>query len=150
MQRPFSDVLRALLLRGPLDCAALHAAVGWPYEAIQIELARLTREGRVVACDADRYRWLTPRERYERLVTLHDGRVVGSWSEELREECEARFVLNLPNKMARRAALWRIEHGDPAKGRKGRGRDAAAKLESDLISIHRAQTRGVDSYARNA
>ena len=39
---------------------------------------------------------MTPREQYEIDVTLHDGRVDGSWSREWMIECEAKHLLTLP------------------------------------------------------
>lgn len=73
---------------------------------------------------------MTPRERWERPVTLHDGRTVGSWSEDWRAECEARSVLRLPDKMARNAYLLRV--------RQRRGEEAANALEELCRRIWRA------------
>lgn len=73
---------------------------------------------------------LTPRERYERQVELHDGRTVGSWSEDWKYECEARAVLRMPTKMARNGYLTRV--------RQRRGDDAANALEKLARAIWRA------------
>ena len=66
------------------------------------------------------------------IVTLHDGRQVDSWSEAWRAECEARYVLAMPNIYARRIYLADIS--------KRRG-EVAGKQLADLV-------RAVWSHAR--
>lgn len=73
---------------------------------------------------------LTSEQRGERLVTLHDGRVVGSWSEEWRAECEARAVLRLPTKVRRQGHILRV--------RERRGDAAANELERRVMAIWKA------------
>lgn len=72
----------------------------------------------------------TTRERYERQVELHDGRVVGSWSEEWRAECEARAVLRMPTKMHRQGYLLRV--------RERRGQAAGNELERRVMAVWKA------------
>lgn len=52
-----------------------------------------------------------------RPVTLHDGTVVDSSSEEWRHECEARYILNMPTIHQRRSTLEAIEkkRGEPER-----------------------------------
>lgn len=70
---------------------------------------------------------MTPREQYEIDVTLHDGRVVGSWSREWMLECEAKHLLAMP--LARRR--------DALEGRvKQRGAKAVDQLKAVMASIH--------------
>ena len=64
-------------------------------------------------------------------VTLHDGRVVDSYSEEWRAECEARHVLNLPTKAERQAYLAGVADF--------RGANARARLENLILAIYRAR-----------
>lgn len=71
------------------------------------------------------------RERYEVPVTLVDGRTVGSWSEDWREECEARAVCKLPRKHDRRMYLLAVE--------KKRGREAMKRLELLVFAVWRAE-----------
>lgn len=73
----------------------------------------------------------TPRERYEIQVELHDGRKVGSWSEEWRAECEARAVLRMPTKMHRRGYLLRVADR--------RGQEAANALERHVMQLWEAE-----------
>lgn len=60
------------------------------------------------------------------MVTLHNGQVVSSWSEEWRMECEAIHLLEMPLHR-RRAAL--------ADREKERGKDAVQKLQSVMSFI---------------
>ncbi len=69
-----------------------------------------------------------------REVQLVDGRTVSSYSEEWREECDARSVLNLPNLQRRQSHLYRLE--------KTRGKvvaDRIRKLMLDLWNAHQAE-----------
>lgn len=52
----------------------------------------------------------------DREMTLHDGRVVSSYSEAYRHEAEARAVLDMPTKAARWTFLSAVERhrGKPA------------------------------------
>jgi len=70
---------------------------------------------------------LTPREQYEIDVTLHDGRVVGSWSREWMLECEARHLLTLP--------LWKRREELDAREKK-RGVKSVEQLKAVMASIH--------------
>jgi hypothetical protein len=70
---------------------------------------------------------LTPREQYEIDVTLHDGRVVGSWSREWMIECEARHLLTLP--------LWKRREELDAREKK-RGVKSVEQLKAVMASIH--------------
>lgn len=70
------------------------------------------------------------RTKYETTVELHDGRQVGSWSEEWKLECEARYLLRMPL-TERRAALEKREQI--------RGAAAVLKLKDRMASIHRAR-----------
>lgn len=63
-------------------------------------------------------------------VTLHDGRQVDSSSEDWRAECEARTVLRMPGKPARRAYLAAVE--------KRRGVEAADRLAGLIQAVWRA------------
>lgn len=63
------------------------------------------------------------------IVTLADGRQVPSDSEEWRAECEARFVLNMPNKPLRLEFLDKIE--------KRRGEVARRDLEQRIMDLWR-------------
>lgn len=64
------------------------------------------------------------------LVTLHDGRVVDTWSEEWRAECEARAVLRMRSKDARYRWLDAVE--------KKRGRDARMELQRRVMAVWKA------------
>jgi len=70
---------------------------------------------------------LTPREQYEIDVTLHDGRVVGSWSREWMLECEARHLLTLP--------LWK-RRDELEVREKRRGVKSAEQLKAVMAAIH--------------
>ena len=70
---------------------------------------------------------MTPREQYEIDVTLHDGRVVGSWSSEWMLECEARHLLTLP--------LWKRREELDAREKK-RGIKSVEQLKAVMASIH--------------
>lgn len=63
------------------------------------------------------------------IVELADGREVLSDSEEWRAECEARYILNLPNKPARHEQLDKIE--------KRRGAAARQALEARVMDLWR-------------
>lgn len=67
------------------------------------------------------------------VVTLHDGREVSNTSREWREECEARYLLNLPSKDVRREYLLGVQ--------KKRGHKARARLEILATKIHEARKR---------
>ena len=60
-------------------------------------------------------------------VTLADGRIVLSNSEEYRAECEARYILRIPTKAARLELLDQIE--------KRRGADAANELRQRVLLL---------------
>ena len=70
---------------------------------------------------------MTPREQYEIDVTLHDGRVVGSWSREWMIECEARHLLTLP--------LWKRRDELDVR-EKRRGIKSVEQLKAVMASIH--------------
>ncbi len=70
---------------------------------------------------------MTAREQYEIDVTLHDGRVVGSWSREWMLECEARHLLTLP--------LWKRREELDAREKK-RGVKSVEQLKAVMASIH--------------
>jgi hypothetical protein len=70
---------------------------------------------------------LTPREQYEIDVTLHDGRVVGSWSRDWMLECEARHLLTLP--------LWKRRDELDVR-EKRRGIKSVEQLKAVMASIH--------------
>ena len=70
---------------------------------------------------------MTPREQYEIDVTLHDGRVVGSWSREWMLECEARHLLTLP--------LWKRREELDAREKK-RGIKSVEQLKAVMASVH--------------
>lgn len=61
------------------------------------------------------------------MVTLADGRQVPSDSPEWKDECEARYILNMPTKDARLALLDQIE--------KRRGADAANDLRRRVLLL---------------
>ena len=71
---------------------------------------------------------MTPREKYEIDVTLHDGRVVGSWSREWLVECEAQHLLKMP--------LAKRRHELDERVRK-RGTKSVDELKAVMASIHR-------------
>jgi len=70
-------------------------------------------------------------------VTLFDGRQVHSDSPEWQAECEARFVLDLPNKDVRLAYLDKIE--------KRRGEAARKAMENAILDlwIKRRNDKGI-------
>ena len=70
---------------------------------------------------------MTPREQYEIDVTLHDGRVVGSWSRDWMLECEARNLLTLP--------LWKRRDELDVR-EKRRGIKSVEQLKAVMASIH--------------
>jgi hypothetical protein len=70
---------------------------------------------------------LTPREQYEIDVTLHDGRVVGSWSRDWMLECEARHLLTLP--------LWKRRDELDVR-EKRRGIKSVEQLKAVMAAIH--------------
>lgn len=67
----------------------------------------------------------------DRTVTLIDGRVVSSSSEEFRHECEARHIARMPTREQRHAQLDRVE--------KVRGRDARRALQKLAQQIFYAE-----------
>jgi hypothetical protein len=72
-------------------------------------------------------------------VTLPDGRVVDSSSEEWRAFCEANHVLNMPTKQARQAWLRGTRDHNGKLLTRGilqhRGEAATAKLEADVMRL---------------
>jgi hypothetical protein len=118
-----------LIRHGPLSADDIAARMGRAVGDVLAALAVLVTT-RCAAVDADRYRFVSPQERYERSVTLHDGREVGSWSREWLAECEARAVLRLPSKMFRNGYILRA--------RNRRGDIAANELEELCRRIWRA------------
>jgi intein-encoded DNA endonuclease-like protein len=70
------------------------------------------------------------REKYEKQVTLADGRVVGSWSEEWRNECEAATLLRMPLHK-RRQYLEEVS--------KKRHPELVQKLKDSMSLIHAAK-----------
>lgn len=74
-------------------------------------------------------------ERSHRMVKLHNGEVVSSWSEEWRLECEAMHALELP----RNRRLVYLEDAE-----KERGKQAVDKLKAVILAIHskRRQPQG--------
>lgn len=77
------------------------------------------------------------RQNWEIPVRLHDGRWVGSWSEDWRLECEARYILRMP-KIARREALDATE--------RVRGREATNRLRDRILAIHRGVAKGSSGH----
>lgn len=74
----------------------------------------------------------------ERLVTLHDGRQVSNWSDEWRHETEARTILAMPSKQARRDFLYGYTSldGKRFKGVLGvRGEAAVKRLEQTMLAL---------------
>ena len=67
------------------------------------------------------------REKYEIDVTLHDGRVVGSWSKEWMTECEARHLLTMP--------LWK-RRDELDERIKKRGNKSVDQLKAVMASMH--------------
>lgn len=75
-------------------------------------------------------------------VTLIDGTVVLCDSEEWRHECEARYILDMPNKPLRVAFLENIE--------KGRGLGARQALEAKILELWRARQPVAAAQAASA
>lgn len=75
---------------------------------------------------------MTPREKYEINVTLHDGRVVGSWSREWMIECEANYLLKMPLAKRRQALDDRVKH---------RGAESVNQLKAVMGAIHAAKLK---------
>lgn len=114
---------------GPLTRAAIHELSTDPREQVDHLLNALIVSGAVVSV-VDMYRLRTPREEHETQVTLHDGRVVGSWSMDWNAELEARRILDMPTKQMRAGAILRK--------REKKGDAAAVALERLITSIYRA------------
>lgn len=83
---------------------------------------------------------------YGNLVPLHpvqlvDGRVVSSWSEDWRHECEARHILNLPTLGARQGYLYGqpvFKHGSTVNEGgilQKRGEDAMRRLQATMTAL---------------
>lgn len=76
------------------------------------------------------------------LVTLHDGRVVDSWSEEWRHETEARAILDMPTKGQRQDFLYG-ELDERGKARGGvlarRGEGEVHRLETTILALWEAR-----------
>lgn len=70
-------------------------------------------------------------------AALHDGRVVCTWSEDWRAECEARHIMNLPTLAERRAYLFgtRNEWGKMAGGIQQKRGDQALRKVQELVTI---------------
>jgi hypothetical protein len=66
-----------------------------------------------------------------RPVTLHDGTVVDSSSDEWRHECEARHIVDMPSLSARREYLAHVE--------RKRGIEAANKLKNTVRLLWQAK-----------
>lgn len=71
------------------------------------------------------------RQKWETAVRLHDGRWVGSWSQDWQLECEAAYLLRMPLAQ-RRAAL--------AKREEVRGWKPVEFLKARMTAIHRARS----------
>lgn len=128
-------VTGTLVRHGPMTLADLHAALDDPADAVAEAVDELERKGWLNVA-GDQIILKTPRERYERQVELHDGRMVGSWSTEWNAECEARHVARLPTQNQRHAYILRVRVGDGDVGRiKGRGDAAANALENRARAI---------------
>lgn len=75
-------------------------------------------------------------------VTLHDGRLVTSDSEEWRHECEARAIMRLPSLSARRICLYGEldERGNRSGGiLQKRGQAAVTRLEKTIKALWNAR-----------
>lgn len=71
-------------------------------------------------------------------VCLVDGRVVSSWSDDWRHECEARHILNLPTLGHRQDYLYgtRNEYGRIAGGiLQRRGEDALKRIQETMTAL---------------
>lgn len=75
-------------------------------------------------------------EHNHRMVTLHNGQSVSSWSEEWRLECEAMHALELPRNR-------RLNYLEDAE--KERGKAAVDKLKAVILAIHNKR-RQPDAY----
>lgn len=83
-------------------------------------------------------------------VTLIDGRVVCTWCEEWRHECEARAVLAMPTLRQRRAFLYGAPDSfDRMRGGVAqlRGNDALKKLEATMLEIWHKRQQGSNDNA---
>lgn len=127
---PRDRIIGALTRHGACTREELVQHTGDPRDEIDALINALLIAGRIAPV-LDKYRAKTPQEIYERQVTLHDGRVVGSWSGEYLREGEARSVLRMPTKMHRAGYILRV--------RNRRGDEAANDLEALVINIYRAE-----------
>jgi hypothetical protein len=74
----------------------------------------------------------------ERMVQLLDGSMVSNYSEEHRNECEARAILNMPSKGMRQDYLWGAldERGKPRGGvLQIRGEAEVRRLEATILAL---------------
>jgi hypothetical protein len=76
------------------------------------------------------------------LVTLHDDRQVGSYSEEWRLECEAKMVTRLPTLEKRRKYLEAVQEK--------RGVKAWNDLQDRILSIWKTSKHAQPQVARNS
>lgn len=87
-------------------------------------------------------------------ATLIDGRVVCTWCEEWRHECEARAVLDMPTLKQRRAFLYGTPDSfDRMRGGVAqlRGKDALKRLEATMLEIwNRRQQVANDNTAEGS
>lgn len=75
-------------------------------------------------------------------VTLVDGRVVSSYSEEWRHECECTTLLRVPTLEARRSYLYGSidKWGKPAGGiLQRRGEAAVKQMEATMLALWNAR-----------
>ncbi len=75
-----------------------------------------------------------------REVRLIDGRLVSSFSEEWRHECEARSILDIPGVHARQAHLSKIADK--------RGQKIADRLKATMMVIWNQRQAAAGSYPR--
>lgn len=122
-------VIGALARLTPATREEVTEHTGDPRDQVDHMINALLVEG-AIEMVLDRFRLKSPRERLERQVALHDGRVVGSWSQEWNQELEARRILDLPTKQMRAGAILRK--------REKKGDAAAVALERLITSIYRA------------
>jgi hypothetical protein len=134
-------VTGALTRLSPATRDELAAYTGDPRTEVDALINELLVDGLVVPV-LDRYRYKSPRERYERQVTLHDGTVVGSWSPEWNTELEGRAVLRMPTKMHRQGYLIRV--------RERRGDARANAMEELLLRIFRSSRAARDPAGESA